>query len=255
VCIGGVDTDPMDNPFVPAGWTATAGLAGRDDGSRNSFVATRAAASEVGVATGTAQFEINTGDTAVCVGFVVNSPLVADGRTALAVAGADVTLNVDTDYGWQFRIQNTGGVADDDYKVQRKLNAGAWGDVTSSSTVVKASATADFANGADVPEYIKGTGTYVSDNNAALDTTGALTLTAALPASSSFEGHLNFQIVSGDVVNGDAIQLKVVYGTGSDLEAYTDTPTITVSEASAYTDCPFIQNFVPYQDRVEVVGY
>jgi hypothetical protein len=33
------------------------------------------------------------------------------------------------------------------------------------------------------------------------------------------------------------------------------TPTFTVAVTAGYTDCPFIQNLVPYQERLEFVGY
>lgn len=110
--------------------------------------------------------------------------------------------------------------------------------MTDSSDVIIASATGDFVNGADVLEYITGVGTYVSNNNAALDTTGTLILAAVLGANQSFEGHLNFQIVSGDVSDEDTIQLRVVYEDGTALEGYTDTPTITYTSGGGPTNYP-----------------
>jgi len=77
VAIGGIDSDPMDNPFSPAGWTDRAGLSGRDDGSQNTFVATRDAETTASETIAAADFGINTGDTAVAVGFIVNGPLNA----------------------------------------------------------------------------------------------------------------------------------------------------------------------------------
>jgi hypothetical protein len=235
VAFGGVDSDPMDDPFSPAGWTDR--VAARDDGSQNSFIATRDAAASYPETVSAAAFGINTSDSAVVIGFVINAPPASYGHTPVDDAGEDVTLYVDTDYGWQFRIESSGAESDDEYKLQYKHIEGTntWTDVTSSSDVIITTLTSDFANGDDVPEYIGGSGTYTSDNNAALESTGALTLAANLAADYSFEGHLNFQIVSGDVDVDDTIQLRVVYGDGTVLDYYTDTPTITVAVNGAPT--------------------
>lgn len=225
----GIDTDPVTG--TPAGWTSPASVdVGAISGTLSQRTAVTTASESVSAGTWTIA-----ADSYVCIAYIIDSIAVA-GRSPFAAAGADVTLNVDTDYGWQVRIENAGGATTEDtYRLQYKLNSGSWTAITSASSVVKASATADFANGADVPQYIGGSGTYITDNNAALDTTGALVLTAVLGATSSFESHLNFRVVSGDVVNADTIQLRAVYDDGTVLEAYTDTPTITVSEAGSTT--------------------
>lgn len=178
-------------------------------------------------------FSLSTGSDDTRAETIALRPLfeTPSGRMAVDTAGADVSLDVDTDYGWQFRLENTGGVAGTGYKVQYKHIEGTntWTDISGSSDVVVANLTSDFANGADVPEFIRGSGYYLSNNNAGLESTGTLTLGTSLPSGFSFEGHINFQIVSSDVDVGDTIQLRVVYGTGTELESYTDTPTITVT--------------------------
>jgi hypothetical protein len=243
VCVGGVDTDPMVNPFVPAGWTA---IQTQDIGVVSCFAAVRGAATVSGTEVASAAFNIDAADTYCCMGFVVNAPLgAADGRTPLDVKGTDPTLEVDTDYGCSIRVENSGGVTTEDtYKWQYKLNGGSWTAITSSSSVVKASATADFANGDDVTEYIMGSGTYVTNNNAALDTGGQLVLAAVLGADSSFESHLNFQVVSGDVVDGDEIYLRIVYEDGTALDSYgasdTNIPKITANEAGGEVNILFM---------------
>lgn len=236
VAFGGDDADPMGNPFSPTGWTDRDG-AGRDDGAQNSWVATRDAAIVHPETIASADFQINdgvTGDTAVVIGFIINPPLgAAQGRSPLESAGVDVSLGVDTDYGWQFRVKNLGNLpVSNEYKIQYYHSEGTatWTDVTSSSNVVRATLTTDFANGDDALRYIGGTGVFVDDNNAALESSGTVTLGAStLGINRAFEGHLNFQIVSGDVANNDTIQLRVVYGDGSPLEGYLEAPTITVS--------------------------
>jgi len=234
VCVGGVDTDPMAASYAPAGWT---GRYTQDIGAVSCFCATLDALSVESQEVAAASFDINPTDSYCCIGFVVNGTVaVADGRTPLAVAGADPELEVDTDYGVSIRAENSGSAtAEDTYKWQYKKNAGSWTAVTDTSSVAKASATGDFANGADVQEYITGAGTYVTNNNAALDTTGTLTLAAVLGASQSFESHLNFQIVSGDVADEDTVYLRLVYEDGTAFDSYgtadTNIPAITVNEA------------------------
>jgi hypothetical protein len=223
-----VDQDPITG--TPANWTMLERL---DQGRASIELAIRDAAVTSSESI-TAPTWTVAGDAYTGYGFIIRPAVTAGtGRTAVDVAGADVSLSADTDYGWQFRLENSGSLsADDQYKIQYKHIEGTntWTDVTGSSSVIKATLTDDFANGADVPEYLGGSGTFVSDNNAALESTGALDLeAAALAASSSFEGHLNFQIVSSDVSHNDTIQLRVVYGDSTVLEAYTDTPTITVT--------------------------
>jgi hypothetical protein len=235
VCIGGVDADPMASSYAPSGWTARSGAA-RDDGAQNIFVATRDTLTTASTQVGSADFDINASDSYSCIGFVVNGTVAtADGRTPLAAAGTDPELEVDTDYGVSIRVENSGSATTEDtYKWQYKKNSGSWTDVSSSSSVLKAYATSDFANGDDVPEYITGSGTYVTNNNAALDTAGSLTLAAVLGAGYSFESHLNFRIVSGDVVDGDIIYLRIVEEDGTALDSYgtsdTNIPAITVNE-------------------------
>lgn len=72
VMMGGVDSDPMDDPFSPAGWTDLVG-AGRDDGSQNSYISTRDAATTSSETIAAASFGINSGDTAICIGYVIRA--------------------------------------------------------------------------------------------------------------------------------------------------------------------------------------
>lgn len=234
VCVGGADTDPMAADYDPVGWT---GLRTQDIGAVSCFCAVRDALSVASEEVALAAFDISGADSYCCIGFMVNGTVaVADGRTPSAAAGADVELEVNTDYGVSVRVENSGGATTEDtYKWQYKKNSGSWTDITSSSSVVKAAATADFLNGADVQEYIGGSGTYVTNNNAGLDTTGTLVLAAVLGLEGAFESHLNFQIVSGDVADNDIIYLRIVYEDGTAFDSYgtadTNIPAITVNKA------------------------
>lgn len=237
--VGGVDDDDGTVSTWPSGYSN--GVESNTGQSSTSAGATIALCSKQwsSGADNPAAFAISSDDAWRAGTFALRPSFVADGRTPSHAAGTDPTLNVDTDYGVSVRVESaTSDSPDEDgYKWQYKLNSGSWTDITDSSSVVKASATADFANGDDVAQYIGGSGTYISDNHAALDTTGTLTLAAVMGASSAFESHLNFQIVSGDVVNGDIIYLRIVEEDGTALDSYgtadTNIPAITVSEGAA----------------------
>jgi hypothetical protein len=232
----GVDADAVTG--APSGWTLLTSTA--DRGAMNLGVCVCDTPS-------VASTEIDGGNFAgvndgwVSVAYLINAPThapVADGRTPLDDAGADPTLSVDTDYGVSIRVENTGGDTEEDtYKWQYKLNSGSWDDIATDSDVIIASATEDFADGDDVEEYIGGDGDYVDGNNAAVDEGGSFTMDAALGGGESFESHLNFQIVSGDVVNGDKIYLRIVGSDDTEFDSYgdddTNIPEITVSEGGA----------------------
>ena len=231
----GDDQDPLVT--APTGWSVIASV---DRGNVNGMLSLRNAVTTANEVVASATWTIAS-DSYCSIGYAINPP--ADtGRTALAVAGTDPTLSVDTSYGVDLRLENTGATSSDHYKLQYKLNAGSWTDITDASSVIIATLTGDFANGDDVPEYITGSGTYDTDNNAALESAGDFTLGAALAASHSTECHLNFQIPNADVVNGDKVYIRAIYNAGGVLEAYTDTPEITVSEGGAYTGWITITN-------------
>jgi hypothetical protein len=173
-----------------------------------------------------------TSDSWCSIGFVVKPPEVADGRTPAAANDTGITLDVADQIGLSIRIQNTAGgtSSEDDFKLQYRLNAGTWTDVSTSSSVIKIVATADYADGDDVPEYLRGSGSYISNNNAALESDGALTLAATMGGATAFELHTTLELVGADVADEDEVELRVIKGTGSALDTYSVTPLITVED-------------------------
>lgn len=231
VAVGGVDADPMDATFSPTGWTD---LFDNDRGAVCSFSATRDAATTAGETIAAADFGINPTDSYEVVGFVVNAPISEAGATPVGAANANASLDVDTTYRWHARVENSGGATTEDtFKVQYKHIEGTntWTDVSSSSDVIRATLTSHFANGDDIPEFLGGSGTYVTNNNAALESSGAATLGADLDAGEAFELELSFQVRGADVDDDDTIQLRIVYSDGTALDTYTNTPTITAVES------------------------
>ena len=145
-------------------------------------------------------------------------------------SGTFYAADSSTAYGMQLWIVYT----PETYKWQYRHVEGTntWTDITNSSDVVRATLTSDFANGDSAGEYMEDSGLFVVTNNAALESTGAFTFGGTMALGNVFETHLNFQIISDDVVDGDTINLRLVRGNGSALEDYTQ-PTITVSKAGS----------------------
>lgn len=149
------------------------------------------------------------------------------GASWAAALNTAITLVAGTVRRLRVRIENTGSGDAPAFQWQARRNAGAWQNVTTTSSVCRAVATSWYADGDDVPELLTGSGTYLGNNDAA-DETGAITLPAPLAAASAFECELAFQLVSGDVVPNDTVELRLVLHDGTVLDSYAVMPTITV---------------------------
>src|SRR3990167_7364468 len=75
---------------------------------------------------------------------------------------AQGVIAVDTTFLLRFTVQETGGTAagNTDQQFQCALNGGAFQNITTTSSIVKAVTTAVFANGADLSKRLSGTGTF-----------------------------------------------------------------------------------------------
>jgi hypothetical protein len=149
------------------------------------------------------------------------------GATWVAAADTPANLQVDINYRVRVRLENGSASPGAGFKWQRKRNTGAWADIMTTSSVVKAIASSHFADGDDTIELIGGAGTFKTNNDSA-DETGAFTLPTALTAGESIEPELAFQIVGADVANGDSISFRIVLSDGSTLDTYSVTPSVTV---------------------------
>ena len=151
------------------------------------------------------------------------------GPTPLAAANTPVTLEVDTTYLVRARVEAT-GTGGTSFRWSYDHEAAGWAPVTTTSTHLKAVAAASFADGDDVPQLLGTDVGYVVDNNAASED-GTITLPAALTGSVEFV--LAFQVIGAAVADEDAIQLRLELGDGTDLDTYTQTPSITVEKVAA----------------------
>ena len=140
-------------------------------------------------------------------------------------------IAVDTTFLLRFTVQETGGTAaaNVDNQFQCRLNGGAFQNITTTSTIVKAVAAAAFANGANCTKRLAGTGTF--ETTAAGCTEDGLSGGASndIAASGNSETECGLQIVSANVAHNDSIEFRL---TSPDFTITNDVvPTITVSEA------------------------
>lgn len=167
-----------------------------------------------------------------------------DGALQLATSKAAInnnwTQNVDENFRLRFLIQETSDTAETGivFQLQYKLTSGGtYTDVTGSSSVVKAVATAHYAEG-DTVDQLLGSGTFLDgeadevdgqagDFQAALDFVGL----------DETECEWCLQIVSGDVTDAQHVFFRVTEG-GAVLNTYTVEPDITVSEAGGGLGIP-----------------
>jgi len=152
------------------------------------------------------------------------------GATWIDIEGADATLLTDINYRCRFRVDETANKAWNNYvwNLYFSKNAGAY-TAAGSGQAITLSLSSYFTQGDDCTSQITGgSGTFLTDNNGMCESSGA---TNSGGAGNVFEVEFCFQIDSAYVANGDTIVLRVYNGTSS-LAAYTDSPSITVSEAA-----------------------
>lgn len=152
------------------------------------------------------------------------------------VQGADWTQAVDTNFRIRFLIQEGANCGGNNKVWRLQYNLAGAGDVDCSATslVVRASASPNLADGAATTTQLTGgTGTFQGGSG----TTGGFDegdcnaggSTMDLAALGYCEPEFCVQIRSADVTDGQTLTLRVT-DAGTGIAAYTDTPTITVSD-------------------------
>ena len=156
-----------------------------------------------------------------------------------ATQNTNWTQKVDTNFRVRFQMQEGAACAGANkvWRLQYNLAAAGWVDCSASSIVVRASASANFTDGAATTDQLTGgTGTFQGGSG----TTGGMDegdcnaggSTMDVAASGHSEAEYCVQIRSADVTDGQTLQLRVT-DAGTAIAAYTQTPTITVNEPSA----------------------
>ncbi len=159
--------------------------------------------------------------------------LKEQGATWIAAKNIDWTQAVDVNFRLRIEIKNTGAAATTPaFKWQYNHEAGGWNDITASSSVVQTVGSVHFVDGDDLVEQLLGSDTFITNNDAAEETTGTFTMGGNLGGSEVIETEASLTIVSGDVVDLDTIDLRIVESDGTAFGTYTQTVTITVTEAA-----------------------
>ena len=156
-----------------------------------------------------------------------------------AVQGADWTQRVDTNFRIRFLIQEGAACGKNNvvWRLQYNLASAGWVDCSATSSVVRASASANVGDGAATTTQLTGgTDTFVGGTSPTggfdegdCNAGGA---SMDLTASDHCEPEFCVQLRSADVADGQTFQLRVT-DAGTAIAAYTDTPTITVSDPVA----------------------
>ena len=150
--------------------------------------------------------------------------------TWLAALNTNASLAVDTTYRLRMLIQNAtvGAISDVDLEWQYNLASAGWNNITTSSSVIRAVASANFVDGDDCTQQL-GSGTFLSNNDGMTEDGTAGGANLDFTTNQETETELCFQVRSADVTHGQTIQFRLTRDGGTVLSTYTRTPTATVS--------------------------
>ena len=155
---------------------------------------------------------------------------------------ATATWKADQDVDWtqavgvnlrvRFLVQETAGCAGANkvWQLQYNLASAGWVSVTGTSNVVRASASPNVADAANLSQQMTGgTGTF-QGNTGFDDVNGAAGGSQMdMQASGNAEAEFCIQILAVDVTDGQTVQLRIT-DNGNAFAAYATTPTITISD-------------------------
>jgi hypothetical protein len=158
----------------------------------------------------------------------------------IAALNTNFGYPADTTFRIRFLVQETLDLAESDVSFQLQYNLGGagWNNVTGSSSVARSTA-GGLTEGGDTTQQI-GSGTFVTPNAGQDETDGVAGGTALdFTTTPNQEVELEFclQLRSADTSPGNTVQFRLQKD-GGDLDAYSNTPTVTVVEA-VYTQASF----------------
>lgn len=147
-----------------------------------------------------------------------------------AAAGVDWTQPANTNFRVRFNIASSVNTPTQftNLRLMYSLNGGAYTDVSTSSSVVRATASSFFADADNTTEQLAGSGTF---NIGKMSETGSIAGFQLIPAlGDDTEMEFCAQIRAADVANGDTINLRIYDNSGALNGGYTDTPVVTVQK-------------------------
>jgi hypothetical protein len=176
--------------------------------------------------------------------------------TWIAALNTNFTWPQDTNLRMRFLVQETADVAEADvsFQLQYNHNGGGWNNVTGSSSVARSSA-GGLTEGGNTTQQI-GSGTFVTPNGGQDESdgiAGGSSLDFTTTVNQEVELEFCFQIRSADTSGGDTIQFRLIKD-GSPLDAYTNTPTVTLPSPPSITSVGGDDEFNDEEEDVVIVG-
>ena len=135
--------------------------------------------------------------------------------TWIAAVNTNWTQAVDANFRIRFLVQETNGGSSNNAspQLQYNLNSGGWNNVTASSTVVRSSASTQFADDDNTTQQV-GSGTFITPNSGMDEDNGLAGENSDIDFAGNDEVEVEYcvQIRSADVADADTIQLRVIDG-------------------------------------------
>jgi len=139
----------------------------------------------------------------------------------------------DTPFLLRFCVQaNATGLTNVDNEFQVRKNGGAYQNITTTSTIVKAVAVGAFANGDNCTKRLSGTGTFETTAAGCTEDGTSGGTANDIVASGNSETECGLQIVGADVAGGDTLDFRLTRDGGTLLDTYSVTPTLTVAAST-----------------------
>lgn len=155
---------------------------------------------------------------------------------------AQGAIPLDAPFLLRFCVQESGGTAasNTDFQFRYRKNGGAWTDITTTSSVVKAVTAAALTNGGNCTKRLSGTGTFESSGAGQTEDGNSGGAANDIVASGNSETECGLQINSADVVDADVIEFSL---SSPDFTiTLTVTPSYTVSEGGGGAGDAFFEN-------------
>lgn len=149
-----------------------------------------------------------------------------------AAQNTNWTQAVDVNFRVRFQMQEGAACAGNNivWRLQYNLNSAGWVDGSATSSVVRASASPNLADAANLTDQLTGgTGTFQGATGFDEVDCNAGGASMDVVASGHAEAEFCVQIRSADVTDGQTVQLRVT-DAGTAIASYTQTPTITISD-------------------------
>lgn len=153
-------------------------------------------------------------------------------NTAIDAVNTNITRVISSDNNLcvRFAIDNTGisaGLATDDYQLKYSKNAGAYTDVTTSSSDVFAFNSSNLTNAGAATDRVAGSTAFSANGTVSED---GLADDCLIGVSNYVNFLYTLTLKNSDLANNDTLDFRV-YKNGAVLNAYTNTPRITISKS------------------------